>query len=230
MISFNEYLSEDISAEMKKAFSTKEKNNLKTLFSKMEINAENLTFNKADKSVITNYPSSKKELVIVVKTEWNGKNYKDDYTQHFVITGFPKNYDLGIFRDVSKSIQLVTWDKNSYPLTEIKNKAVEVWVAELGDAKDNGAGAKINPVLSFADNYDLLWYKALGKTKGVLSNVKELYDLMNLSYDFKHLYESLKQYKELGEKFDKRAFSKDELKQIERAFEWVNDVIEKFGN
>lgn len=29
MISFNEYLSEDISAEMKKAFSAKEKNNLK---------------------------------------------------------------------------------------------------------------------------------------------------------------------------------------------------------
>jgi hypothetical protein len=56
MISFNEYLSEDISAEMKKSFSTKEKNNLKSLFGKLNIKAENLTFKKADKNVITSYP------------------------------------------------------------------------------------------------------------------------------------------------------------------------------
>lgn len=46
MISFNEYLSEDISAEMKKAFSTKEKNNLKGLFGKLNIKAENLVFKR----------------------------------------------------------------------------------------------------------------------------------------------------------------------------------------
>jgi hypothetical protein len=52
---------------------------------------------------------------------------------------------------------------------------------------------------------------------------------MNLSYDFKTLYEWLNEYKELGEKFDKRAFSKDESKKIEVAFKWVNEKIENFG-
>ena len=77
MISFNEYLSEDISAEMKKAFSTKEKNNLKALFKVFNINPEELTFKKADKSVITNYPSSKKKQIIVVKATYEWKvNFK----------------------------------------------------------------------------------------------------------------------------------------------------------
>ena len=73
MISFNEYLKEDISAEMKKAFSAKEKNNLKALFKEFNINPEELTFKKADKSVITNYPSSKKKQIIVVKANFENK-------------------------------------------------------------------------------------------------------------------------------------------------------------
>jgi hypothetical protein len=231
MISFNEYLSEDISAEMKKAFSTKEKNNLKGLFGKLDIKAENLVFKKADKNVITSYPSSKKEQVIVVKSDWKGKDYRSDgeYTNNFVICDFPKNHTLGLFKDISKSFYVASFEKNTYTLDKIKEHAVEVWVAEVGDAEDNGAGAKIKPELSFADNYHLLWIKAKVKTQEVVSNFRELYDFMNLSYDFKTLYEWLNEYKELGEKFDKRAFSKDESKKIEVAFKWVNEKIENFG-
>lgn len=229
MISFNEYLSEDISAEMKKAFSTKEKNNLKGLFGKLNIKAENLVFKKADKNVITSYPSSKKEQVIVVKSDWKSKNYKSEYTNNFIICDFPKNHTIGIFRDTSKSFYNASFEKNTYTLDKIKEHAVEVWVAELGDAEDSGAGAKINPKLSFADNYHLLWINAKVKAKEVVSNILDLHDFMTLSYNFKTLYEWLKEYKELGEKFDKRAFTKEELKQIEVAFEWVNDKTEKLG-
>lgn len=229
MISFNEYLSEDISAEMKKAFSTKEKNNLKGLFGKLNIKAENLVFKKADKNVITSYPSSKKEQVIVVKSDWKGKNYSSEYTNNFVICDFPKNHTIGLFRDTSKSFYNASFEKNTYTLDKIKEHAVEVWVAELGDAEDNGAGAKIKPELSFADNYNLLWINAKVKAKEVVSNIRDLHDFMTLSYNFKSLYEWLEEYKELGEKFDKRAFTKEELKQIEVAFEWVNSSIEKLG-
>ena len=229
MISFNEYLSEDISAEMKKAFSTKEKNNLKGLFGKLNIKAENLVFKKADKNVITSYPSSKKEQVIVVKSDWKGKNYSSEYTNNFVICDFPKNHTIGVFRDTSKSFYNASFEKNTYTLDKIKEHAVEVWVAELGDAEDNGAGAKIKPELSFADNYHLLWIKAKVKAQEVVSNIRDLHDFMTLSYNFKSLYEWLEEYKELGEKFDKRAFTKEELKQIEVAFEWVNSSTEKLG-
>ena len=229
MISFNEYLSEDISAEMKKAFSTKEKNNLKGLFGKLNIKAENLTFKKTDKNVITSYPSSKKEQVIVVKSDWKGKDYRSEYTNNFVICDFPKNHTIGVFRDTSKSFYNASFEKNTYTLDKIKEHAVEVWVAELGDAEDNGAGAKIKPELSFADNYHLLWIKAKVKAQEVVSNIRDLHDFMTLSYNFKSLYEWLEEYKELGEKFDKRAFTKEELKQIEVAFEWVNSSTEKLG-
>ena len=229
MISFNEYLSEDISAEMKKAFSTKEKNNLKSLFGKLNIKAENLVFKKADKNVITSYPSSKKEQVIVVKSDWKGKDYRSEYTNNFVICDFPKNHTIGLFRDTSKSFYNASFEKNTYTLDKIKEHAVEVWVAELGDAEDNGAGAKIKPELSFADNYHFLWINAKVKAKEVVSNIRDLHDFMTLSYNFKSLYEWLEEYKELGEKFDKRAFTKEELKQIEVAFEWVNSSIEKLG-
>ena len=104
-----------------------------------------------------------------------------------------------------------------------------MWVAEVGEAEDTGAGAKIKPELSFMDNYELLLLKAKVKIKEVASGSLDLNDFHILSYDFKTLYESLKEYKELGEKFDKRAISKEELKQIEHSFTWVNDKIEKFG-
>ena len=229
MISFNEYLSEDISAEMKKAFSTKEKNNLKGLFGKLNIKAENLVFKKADKNVITSYPSSKKEQVIVVKSDWKGKDYSSEYTNNFVICDFPKNHTIGVFRDTSKSFYNASFEKKTYTLDKIKEHAVEVWVAELGEAEDSGAGAKIKPELSFADNYDILFIQARIKIKEVTSKSLSLNDLYILSYEFKTLYDRLKEYKELGEKFDKRDFSKEELKQIEHAYEWVVDKIEKFG-
>lgn len=104
-----------------------------------------------------------------------------------------------------------------------------MWVAELGEAEDSGAGAKIKPELSFADNYDILFIQARIKIKEVTSKSLSLNDLYILSYEFKTLYDRLKEYKELGEKFDKRDFSKEELKQIEHAYEWVVDKIEKFG-
>ena len=229
MISFNEYLNEDISAEMKKAFSVKEKNNLKGLFGKLNIKAENLTFKKADKNVITSYPSSKKEQVIIVKSDWKGKDYSSEYTNNFVICDFPKNHTIGVFRDTSKSFYNASFEKKTYTLDKIKEHAVEVWVAELGEAEDSGAGAKIKPELSFADNYDILFIQARIKIKEVTSKSLSLNDLYILSYEFKTLYDRLKEYKELGEKFDKRNFSKEELKQIEHAYEWVVDKIEKFG-
>lgn len=229
MISFNEYLSEDISAEMKKAFSTKEKNNLKGLFGKLNIKAENLVFKKADKNVITSYPSSKKEQVIIVKSDWKGRDYSSEYTNNFVICDFPKNHTIGVFRDTSKSFYNASFEKKTYTLDKIKEHAVEVWVAELGEAEDSGAGAKIKPELSFADNYDILFIQARIKIKEVTSKSLSLNDLYILSYEFKTLYDRLKEYKELGEKFDKRDFSKEELKQIEHAYEWVVDKIEKFG-
>ena len=229
MISFNEYLSEDISAEMKKAFSVKEKNNLKGLFGKLNIKAENLTFKKADKNVITSYPSSKKEQVIIVKSDWKGKDYSSAYTNNFVICDFPKNHTIGVFRDTSKSFYNASFEKKTYTLDKIKEHAVEVWVAELGEAEDSGAGAKIKPELSFTENYEILLIQARIKIKEVTSKSLSLNDLHILSYEFKTLYDRLKEYKELGEKFDKRAFTKEELKQIEHAYEWVVDKIEKFG-
>ena len=230
MISFNEYLNEDISSDMKKAFSIKEKNNLKGIFGKLNIKVENLVFKKADKNVITSYPTSKKEQVIIVKSDWKGKSYRGDYTNNFIICDFPKNHTIGIFRDISKSFYNASFEKSTYTLDKIKEHAIEVWVAEVGEAEDTGASAKIKPELSFMDNYELLLLKAKVKIKEVASsNSLDLNDFHILSYDFKALYECLKEYKELGEKFDKRAISKEELKQIEHAFTWVNDKIEKFG-
>jgi hypothetical protein len=229
MISFNEYLNEDISSDMKKAFSVKEKNNLKGLFGKLNIKVENLVFKKTDKNVITSYPTSKKEQVIIVKSGWKGKDYRGDYTNNFIICDFPKNHTIGVFRDISKSFYNASFEKNTYTLDKIKEHALEVWVAEVGEAEDTGAGAKIKPELSFMGNYELLLLKAKVKIKEVASGSLDLNDFHILSYDFKTLYERLKEYKELGEKFDKRAISKEELKQIEHAFTWVNDKIEKFG-
>jgi hypothetical protein len=229
MISFNEYLNEDISSDMKKAFSVKEKNNLKGLFGKLNIKVENLVFKKTDKNVITSYPTSKKEQVIIVKSDWKGKDYRGDYTNNFIICDFPKNHTIGVFRDISKSFYNASFEKNTYTLDNIKEHALEVWVAEVGEAEDTGAGAKIKPELSFMGNYELLLLKAKVKIKEVASGSLDLNDFHILSYDFKTLYERLKEYKELGEKFDKRAISKEELKQIEHAFTWVNDKIEKFG-
>jgi hypothetical protein len=162
----------------------------------------------------------------------NGKTFKVVYSQYklvcdkgdFVVA-------VNIMQDSGEMFYfyVASFEKNTYTLDKIKEHAVEVWVAEVGDAEDNGAGAKIKPELSFADNYQLLWIKAKVKTQEVVSNVRELHDFMSLSYDFKTLYEWLKEYKELGEKFDKRAFSKDESKKIEVAFKWVNEKIENFG-
>ena len=230
MISFNEYLNEDISSEMKKSFSVKEKNNLKGLFLKLNIKAENLTFKKADKNIITSYPSSKKEQVIVVKSDWKADDYRGKYTNNFVICDFPKNHTIGIFRDTTKSFYNASFEKKTYSLDQIKEHALEVWVAEVGEAEETGADAKINPELNFADNYDLLFINAKIKIKEVASNPRiSLDDLHLLSYEFKSLYERLKEYKELGEKLDGRAFSKEESKQIKHAYEWVVDKIEKFG-
>ena len=210
MISFNEYLKEAISAEMKKAFSAKEKNNLKALFKEFNINPEELTFKKADKSVITNYPSSKKKQIIVVKANFENKIVYRGNTNtifNFVICGEPKNHYTGTFGDGTKIFGDSTkWAKRNYPLEKIKEHALEVWVAELGEAGDLGAKAKL---------------------KELPLEVSKLEDFYLLSYNIKHLYESLKEYKELGEKMDRGNFDKDDVENIESYFEWVISRTEK---
>lgn len=231
MISFNEYLNEDISAEMKKAFSAKEKNNLKALFKVFNINPEELTFKKADKSVITNYPSSKKKQIIVVKANFENKVVYRGNTNtifNFVICGEPKNHYTGFFGDGTKIFGDNTrWAKRDYPLDKIKEHALEVWVAELGEAGDIGAKAKLKPELSFTENYEILLIQAKAKLQELPLKVSKLEDFYLLSYNIKSLYESLKDYKELGAKMDKVGFDKDDVEKIESYFEWVISRTEK---
>lgn len=231
MISFNEYLSEDISAEMKKAFSTKEKNNLKALFKVFDINSEELTFKKADKSVITNYPSSKKKQVIVVKANFENKvSYRGNANTilNFVICGEPKNHYTGFFGDGTKMFGDATrQSKREFTLDKIKESATEVWVAELGEAGEVGAGAKLKPELSFMQNYEILWIQAKAKINDIPSSIHRLEDLYLLSYNIKHLYESLKEYKELAERMDKGGWDKDAISKMEATFDWLKSRIEK---
>jgi hypothetical protein len=234
MISFNEYLSEDISAEMKKAFSTKEKNNLKSLFKEFNIDSSELTFKKADKSVITSYPSSKKKQIIVVKATYEWKvNFKGNQNTNvnFVICGEPKNHFVGTFGDATKMFGDATrQSKREFTLDKIKDAATEVWVAELGEAGEVGAGAKLKPELSFMQNYEILWIQAKAKLDDIPTSVRKPEDLYLLSYNIKHLYESLKEYKELAERMDKGSWDKDDITKMENTFDWLKSRIEKLCN
>ena len=115
-------------------------------------------------------------------------------------------------------------------LTKIKDAATEVWVAELGEAGEVGAGAKLKPELSFMQNYEILWIQAKAKLDDIPTSVRKPEDLYLLSYNIKHLYESLKEYKELAERMDKGSWDKDDITKMENTFDWLKSRIEKLCN
>ena len=232
MISFNEYLSEDISAEMKKAFSTKEKNNLKALFNEMNIKSDELTFKKADKSVITNYPNSDKECVIVVKANFEHKVDSSKYQNNiynFLICGNPKNHYTGVFGDGTKFYADSTkWAKSHYPLSKIKETAIEVWVAELGKAESALDKAKSNPSISFKANAELLVGLAAHALKDVYSKVStDRRKFASVASTLKWVSDYLREYEELGERMDKGNYTKEDVAEITRLYNIITNHIDK---